>query len=252
MNKTDAEKRIAELRSEIERHNYLYYVMDAPAINDFEYDRLMRELQDVEKEYPELMTPDSPTQRVGDKPLEKFENYTHPYRMYSLNNALNGEEFDDFYRRVVKEIYGGGLFSPAFSCEHKFDGLAVELIYERGVLICASTRGNGEVGELITANARTIKSIPLRLNQGCPEWLAVYGEVLMYKADFVELNRNRLEQDEPEFANPRNAASTSCCGSRRETSRCPRPMTWTSRCRRDSWMSWAPWSREPISSSSSC
>ena len=209
MNKAGAEKRLAELRAEINGHNYRYYVMDSPVITDYDYDRLMRELQDIEKEFPQLVTPDSPTQRVGDKPLEKFDNYTHPYRMYSLNNALNEAEFREFYGRVLKELPGDGLFAPSFSCEHKFDGLAIELIYEHGALVNASTRGNGEAGELITTNARTIKSIPLRLKDGCPEWLAVYGEVLMYKADFIELNRVRAEQDEPEFANPRNAAAGS-------------------------------------------
>ncbi|NPV00116.1 MAG: NAD-dependent DNA ligase LigA [Brevinematales bacterium] len=209
MNRAGAEKRIAGLREEINRHNYRYYVMDSPLISDYDYDRLMRELQDIEKEFPELVTPDSPTQRVGDKPLEKFDNYRHPYRMYSLNNALNDSEFREFYGRVLKELPGDGLFTPSFSCEHKFDGLAIELIYEQGALVTASTRGNGEVGELITTNARTIKSIPLRLKDGCPDWLAVYGEVLIYKADFIELNRVRAEQGEPEFANPRNAAAGS-------------------------------------------
>jgi DNA ligase (NAD+) len=203
-------KRIEELRKLIEYHNYRYYVLDSPEISDYEYDNLLRELEKLEKENPEFITPDSPTQRVGGEPLKKFENYTHPFKMYSLSNAMNRDEFMDFVDRVYKDL---GTKNVEFSCEPKFDGLAIELIYENGLLSIANTRGNGEVGEVITQNAKTIKSIPLKLDgeagRDFPENLIVYGEVLMFKKDFIELNREREENDEPLFANPRNAAAGS-------------------------------------------
>ncbi len=213
-----AAEKAAELRRIIERHNYLYYVMDNPEITDSEYDRLMRELQALEREHPELVTPDSPTQRVGGEPLEDFEEYVHPFRMMSLANALNGAEFDEFVTRVRKDsglgaeaetLFDAGGKPLVFSCEHKFDGLAIELIYEHGKLTTAATRGNGEKGELITLNARTIKSVPLKLIGDYPAWIAVYGETLMYRRDFRRLNESREEAGEPLFANPRNAAAGS-------------------------------------------
>jgi len=205
-----AKKRAEELRRIIEHHNYQYYVLDKPEISDYEYDQLLRELQNLESIYPELVTPDSPTQRIGAEPAKQFENYKHPFKMYSLANAMNEGEFKDFITRVMKENEGENLFETVyFSCEHKFDGLAIELIYEDGILTYASTRGNGEVGELITNNARTIRSIPLRLLNDYPSFLAVYGEVLMFKDDFIKLNKEREEASEVIFSNPRNAAAGS-------------------------------------------
>jgi DNA ligase (NAD+) len=217
--RSEAKRLIERLKESIEHHNYLYYVKDSPEISDAEYDRLMRELQSLESEYPDLVTSDSPTQRVGDEPLKSFENFDHPFRMLSLANAMNDAEFGEFFERVLKEkgpsnTGGDGLFAEtregvAFACEHKFDGLAVELIYEKGLLKYASTRGNGETGELITQNAKTVKSIPLKLKGGAPATLAVYGEVLMFRKDFRDLNREREKNGEPLFVNPRNAAAGS-------------------------------------------
>ncbi len=188
-------ERIKNLREKIEYHNYRYYVLDNPEISDYEYDLLLKELEKLEKEYPEFITPDSPTQRIGGEPLKKFENFIHPFKMYSLANAMN------------KDL---GNTNLNFSCEPKFDGLAVELIYKNGLLTTASTRGNGEVGEVITQNIKTINSIPLKIKKSdIPEEIIVYGEVLMYKKDFIELNREREENEETLFANPRNAAAGS-------------------------------------------
>jgi DNA ligase (NAD+) len=210
LNKSESKARLEELKKILNYHNYRYYVLDDPQISDAEYDRLLKELDALEKAFPEWITQDSPTQRVGGEPLKNFENFTHPFKMYSLANALVESEFLDFYQKITKEQSGGGLFnSISFSCEHKFDGLAIELIYEDGKLAHASTRGNGEIGELITTNAKTIKSIPLRLNEGFPSFLAVYGEVLMFREEFLRLNQEREEAGEPLFANPRNAAAGS-------------------------------------------
>ncbi|MEJ5285333.1 MAG: NAD-dependent DNA ligase LigA [Brevinematales bacterium] len=200
-------EKIKSLREKIEYHNYRYYVLDNPEISDYEYDLLMKELEKLENENPEFKTPDSPTQRIGGEPLKKFENFTHPFKMYSLANAMNEGEFIQFLTRVYKDLDTKNI---NFSCEPKFDGLAVELIYKNGMLEIASTRGNGEVGEVITQNIKTIKSIPLKIKKtNIPEELIVYGEVLMYKKDFLELNKEREENEEPLFANPRNAAAGS-------------------------------------------
>ncbi len=203
-------ERIKKLREEINFHNYQYYVLDNPVISDYEYDLLIKELEKLEKENPEFITQDSPTQRIGGEPLEKFENFIHPFKMYSLANAMNEAEFKQFLTRVHKD---SGLKEIFFSCEPKFDGLAIELIYKNGLLEIATTRGNGEVGEVITQNIKTIRSIPLRLvgktKIDFPSELVVYGEVLMFKKDFIELNKEREENNEPLFANPRNAAAGS-------------------------------------------
>lgn len=207
----DTAARAAFLRDTIHYHNNRYYVMDNPEITDAQYDKLLRELQEIERAHPELITPDSPTQRVGAEPLKAFESFTHPFRMLSLSNALNDAEFTAFVERANKDVAGGDLANGGleWAVEHKFDGLAIELIYENHILTTASTRGNGEAGENITQNARTIKNIPLKLNTGAPSYLAVYGEVLLYKEDFKRLNAAREEADEPLFANPRNAAAGS-------------------------------------------
>ena len=196
---------IRRLREEIERHNYQYYVLDQPLISDAEYDRLFRELQELEARYPALATPDSPTQRVGAQPLAAFAAARHETPMLSLNNAFDAEEVAAFDRRVRETL---GAAAVDYSAEPKFDGLAVNLTYEQGIFTRGATRGDGYTGEDVTANLRTVRSIPLRLPlQYPPGKLEVRGEVLMRKADFEELNRAQRERGERLFANPRNAAA---------------------------------------------
>ena len=211
MERKEAEARAAWLRSELERHNYLYYVKDSPEITDAEYDALFRELQAIEAEYPDLVTPDSPTQRVGAKPAEEFKHIRHRVPMLSLQNAMDEGELREFDARVCRLLETRDPIE--YVCEPKFDGLSAELIYEDGVLLAASTRGDGFVGEDITANVKTIRSVPLRLRTGdgqaMPRLLEVRGEILMPIAAFEELNREREARGEPVFANPRNAAAGS-------------------------------------------
>ena len=193
------------LRAEIERHNYLYHVLDAPEIPDAEYDRLFRKLQALEGDYPELALPDSPTQRVGAAPLAAFSQVVHRVPMLSLNNAFFEADVLAFDRRV-QEVLGAGDID--YAVEPKFDGLAINLIYQNGVLVQAATRGDGATGEDVTANLRTVNSVPLRL-AGAPSLLEVRGEVLMQKADFAALNAQQRDKGEKEFVNPRNAAAGS-------------------------------------------
>jgi DNA ligase (NAD+) len=207
----DTRKRTAELRGALHRHNYLYYVLDEPEISDAQYDRLLQELIALETAYPELIEPDSPTQRVGALPLEKFETVAHTIPMLSLENAFGEEEvlaFDQKVRRFLKTD------SPLlYTAEPKMDGVAVELVYENGRLVEASTRGDGYNGELITLNIRTIKTVPLALlntvSVTVPSHLEVRGEVFIPVEAFKQLNKERLDKDEPPFANPRNAAAGS-------------------------------------------
>ncbi|MFW6162709.1 MAG: NAD-dependent DNA ligase LigA [Planctomycetota bacterium] len=198
-----------ELRARIEHHNYRYYVLDQPEITDADYDQLFRRLQRLEEQYPDLVAPDSPTQRVGAEPVEAFGTVRHSLPMLSLDNALSEEEFREWYRRV-----SDGLDGEAFElvAEPKLDGLAVELVYEDGRLTLGSTRGDGVTGEEVTSNLRTVRAIPLRLRAGerqPPARLEVRGEVYMDKDEFLALNRRRAEAGEPPFANPRNAAAGS-------------------------------------------
>ncbi len=203
----DYTDRIARLRDEINYHNYRYYVLDDPEISDSEYDRLLRELQDLEQQHPELITPDSPTQRVGAAPLDSFDEVRHRVPMLSLGNAFDDEEVRDFDRRARERL---GVDSIAYAVEPKLDGLAISLRYENGVLVQAGTRGDGITGEDVTQNVRTIDTIPLRLiGRGWPTLLEVRGEIIMEKAGFEELNRQRRQQGEKEFVNPRNAAAGS-------------------------------------------
>ncbi len=198
----------ASLRAELERANFNYYVLDAPTIPDVEYDRLFRELQDLEEKYPELVVSDSPTLRVGVTPLTAFAQVTHATPMLSLNNAFSDEEVEAFDRRVRER-----LETPrdvGYAVEPKFDGLAVSLSYERGVLAMGATRGDGSTGEDVTANLRTVQSIPLRLRgDAVPSVLEVRGEILMLKRNFAHLNSQQRKKGEREFANPRNAAAGS-------------------------------------------
>jgi DNA ligase (NAD+) len=200
---------IQRLREEINRHNHLYYVLDSPEITDAEYDRLFDELANLEEKHPSLVTADSPTQRVGALPLEAFKTVRHSLPMLSLSKVTSKAEFLDFHRRVL-ELSGASEKGLEYSVEPKFDGLAVELIYEKGVLSLGATRGDGTVGEDVTLNLKTVRSIPLRLKgNALPGLIEVRGEVIMTKEDFVRLNRGREKSGEPPFANPRNAAAGS-------------------------------------------
>jgi DNA ligase (NAD+) len=200
-------ERARALREELERHNYLYYVLDAPTIPDAEYDRLFRELQQLESQYPELLTPDSPTQRVGGVPLAQFAQIQHRTPMLSLNNAFADADAVAFDRRARETL---GVEAIEYAVEPKFDGLAISLTYENGVLVKGATRGDGYSGEDVSANLRTIKAIPLSLHGvNPPRLMEVRGEVLMLKADFSKLNQNQRDKGEKEFANPRNAAAGS-------------------------------------------
>ncbi len=199
--------RIKQLREEIESHNYRYYVLDAPVIPDAEFDKLFRELQQLETGYPQLATPDSPTQRVGARPAAEFAQITHRVPMLSLNNAFADDEVEAFDRRVRE---GLGRENIDYAVEPKFDGLAISLVYERGMLVLAATRGDGYSGEEVTANVKTIHAVPLKLHTAHPPaLLEVRGEVLMLKRDFESLNAAQRAKGEKEFANPRNAAAGS-------------------------------------------
>ncbi len=203
----DVRKRAEELRREIEYHNYRYYVLDQPVVSDAEYDRLLRELKDLEAKYPDLVTPDSPTQRIGGKPREGFGEVRHSIPMLSLDNAFSEEEVLEFDRRVRERLK---VEKVEYVAEPKLDGLSISIRYEDGVLVRAGTRGDGTVGEDVTANIRTVKTVPLRLQgRGWPTVLEVRGEVVIRTRDFEKLNEERLANGEAVFANPRNAAAGS-------------------------------------------
>ncbi len=200
--------KIEELKKEIDYHNYRYYVLDDPEISDAEYDRLYRELTRLETENPELITPDSPTRRIGAPPLESFNTIDHSIPMLSLDNALNENEIREFDRRVKRLLPEEKIID--YICELKLDGVAIELVYENGLLISGSTRGDGITGEDVTHNTKTIKSIPLLLRgDNTRGRIEIRGEVIMVHSDFEQLNEKRLKHDEPAFANPRNAAAGS-------------------------------------------
>lgn len=207
MTRKEAEKRIKELRRIIEYHNYRYYVLDSPEISDAEYDELYRELVRLEEMFPELITSDSPTKRVGAPPRKGFETVRHHQKMLSLQDVFSFEELDEWFERVER---GLEMRETEYVCEVKLDGAAVALLYENGVLVRGATRGDGEVGEDITPNIKTIRSIPLRLlTDNPPELLEVRGEAYMSKDEFKRINKEREEKGEPLFANPRNAAAGS-------------------------------------------
>jgi len=200
-------QRINELREQIDHHNYLYYVLDSPEIPDAEYDRLLRELQELENENPELITPDSPTQRVGAKPLSEFGEVKHEIPMLSLSNAFEDEEVLSFDRRAREKLKVDEI---EYAVEPKLDGLAISLLYEDGRLTRGATRGDGTTGEDVTQNVRTIEAIPLKLRgKGYPVRLEVRGEVIMTKKGFDRLNEAQRKADAKIFANPRNAAAGS-------------------------------------------
>ena len=201
-------ERLAWLRDEIDRHNYQYYVLDDPLIPDSEYDRLLRELQQLEDRYPQLVTADSPTQRVGSTPLAAFGEVRHRLPMLSLENAFSDQELSDFDRRIRERLSTSEQLR--FAAEPKLDGLAISLRYESGSLVQAATRGDGTRGEDVTGNVRTIPSVPLRLLGGdWPRVLEIRGEVYMPRAGFEQLNELARKRGEKTFANPRNAAAGS-------------------------------------------
>ncbi len=210
MDKNSAHKRIIELRRIIEYHNQKYYQQDAPEISDAEYDRLMRELQELEKQYPDEDIASSPTQRVGAAPLAKFASFSHPSAMLSLANAFSEEEIIDFDRRLKRLA---DVSEIAYVAEPKLDGLAVNLIYENGIFTGGATRGDGTTGEDVTQNLKTISSLPLKIKKAgqtpFPDFMEIRGEVYMEKEPFEKLNRRRIEEGEEPFANPRNAAAGS-------------------------------------------
>ncbi len=204
------------LRAQIERHNHSYYVLDAPSVPDAEYDALMRALQTLEAAHPELITPESPTQRVGAAPLAAFGSVTHAVPMLSLGNAFEPEEVQAFDKRIADTLSAAGKLPAGqqveYFCELKLDGLAISLRYEHGVLVQAATRGDGQTGEDVTANIRTIKSIPLKLKgepQDLPAVVEARGEVFMNLADFQSLNEMQRRRGDKVFVNPRNAAAGS-------------------------------------------
>jgi len=208
MNK-DIEKEAKRLQKELTDHSYRYHVLDDPVISDAEYDEMLTRLIEVETQFPQLSTPDSPTKRVGAPPLSAFEQTVHSIPMQSLDNAFNDEDVIKFHERVVRNLERHDI---VYTVEPKLDGVAVELKYENGSLVQASTRGDGITGEVITDNVRTIRTIPLRLHgkeEHIPELLEVRGEVIIAHSDFEKLNKGRLENGESIFANPRNAAAGS-------------------------------------------
>ncbi len=199
---------VEALRAQLNQHNYRYYVLDEPSIPDVEYDRLLRQLQTIEAQHPELISQDSPTQRVGAQPLTAFGEVTHDMRMLSLDNAFNDDEMRDFERRIKDRLKDTSELE--FVCEPKLDGIAVSLLYENGIFVRGATRGDGQTGENITQNLRTVPSIPLTLmGTGWPERLEVRGEVYMPKAGFDAFNKQALANGEKPFVNPRNAAAGS-------------------------------------------
>ncbi|MBI5701280.1 NAD-dependent DNA ligase LigA [Candidatus Saganbacteria bacterium] len=204
MDKAQAKKQIDLIREQIRKHNYLYYVLDKPEISDSEYDRYFRQLRDLEGRHPELITPDSPTQRVGGAPLKSFNTVKHKTPLLSLDNAMSIEELEEFDKRVRE---GLNKDKVEYDCELKIDGLAVTMIYKKGKFEIGSTRGDGIHGEDITYNLKTVKSIPLILNE--PIDIEVRGEVYLPYDDFIKLNEEREANEEAKFANPRNAAAGS-------------------------------------------
>jgi|LSQX01.3.fsa_nt_gb DNA ligase (NAD+) len=205
--KLKIKKEIEELREEIRKHNYQYYVLDQPLVSDYEYDQLMRQLIKFEQGYPQFVTPDSPTQRVGAKPLEQFMTAQHLSPMLSLSNAFSEQELLDFDQRIKKNI-SEQIYD--YVVELKIDGLAIALFYENGILTRGATRGDGITGEDITQNLRTMRSIPLKLREfKGMDVIEVYGEVYMNRENFKKLNEERLKKSENPFANPRNAAAGS-------------------------------------------
>ena len=211
MTPQEAAARITALTEEINEYAYRYYVLDDPTISDAAYDQLMRELEDLEKRFPDQASDNSPTRRVGGPVLNAFEQFRHPSPMLSLQNAFSEEEFLEFDERIRQRLKSTS--AVVYMAEPKLDGVALELVYEDGRLQVAATRGDGTVGENVTANSRTIRLVPLKLRPpgsgSIPGRLVVRGEVIIFKEDFEKLNRKQEEAGEKAFANPRNAAAGS-------------------------------------------
>ncbi len=199
--------RAAALRQQLERASYEYHVLDRPSISDREYDRLFRELQELERVHAELRTEDSPTRRVGAEPATQLVKHQHLVPMLSLGNAFNAEELEAWEERLVR-VAGDDVRRSGYHCELKIDGIAVSLTYREGILIAGATRGNGTVGENVTANLRTIRGIPLRIRgTSLPLIMEIRGEVYMPFSGFERMNEERVAAGEPVFANPRNSAA---------------------------------------------
>ncbi|MEC4678429.1 MAG: NAD-dependent DNA ligase LigA, partial [Nitrospirota bacterium] len=203
----DILKKIDALRQSIEADNHKYYVLDAPTVSDAQFDQKFRALQDIESQYPDLVTPDSPTQRVGGIALDVFSVVRHRHAMLSLNNAFDEQAVRDFDRRTRESLE---VETVTYAVEPKLDGAAISLIYEAGVLVQAATRGDGTSGENVTENIRTVRVIPLRLSgKKIPDFLEVRGEIHMPKMDFIHLNKRQEARGEKVFVNARNAAAGS-------------------------------------------
>ncbi|MEK7125066.1 MAG: NAD-dependent DNA ligase LigA [Patescibacteria group bacterium] len=208
MTKSEAKKRVEKLRALIDHHRYLYHVLGKQEISDDALDSLKKELFDLEQEHPDLITPDSPTQRIAGKPLKGFVRVAHPGRMISLNDAFSEEDLRDWSKRLNN--YLGKPYHGAFYCDLKMDGLAIELTYEKGLLVLASTRGDGTVGEDVTQNIKTVDAMPLRLrtdDRAVPQKLIVRGEVFLMKSEFARINKGLAKEREKTYANPRNLAA---------------------------------------------
>ena len=205
MSPTDAQLRIQELTELVNHHNHLYYNQNKSEISDFEFDQLLRALQDLENQFPHLKLPDSPTQRVGGTITKEFENVTHEYPMLSLGNTYSQEELEDFDGRVAKGLPGEAY---EYFCELKFDGVSISLIYEKGILLKGITRGDGVRGDNVIANVKTIRSLPLKIkNNQAPSRFEVRGEVFLSKEIFKQLNKEQEDIGEEAYANARNTAS---------------------------------------------
>ena len=202
----EAREKIKQLTTIINQHNYQYYVLDNPTIEDYEFDMLLNELIELEKQYPDLLLPDSPTQRVGGEITKRFEQFKHENPMLSLSNTYNQTELEEFDKRIKNGLF---VEEVEYVCELKYDGVAISLLYENGLLKRAVTRGDGIQGDDVTANVKTIRSIPLRLQGHCPDKLEVRGEIVLPHDSFYSLNEEREMVGEAKFANPRNAASGS-------------------------------------------
>ncbi|MDO5105694.1 NAD-dependent DNA ligase LigA [Capnocytophaga sp.] len=198
--------KIKQLRNELNQHNYNYYILDTPTISDYEFDMKLSELQALEKAHPEFFDENSPTVRVGGSITKNFKTITHEFRMYSLDNSYSKEDLEDWEKRIIKAL---GSDAIAFTCELKYDGASVDLLYENGKLVQATTRGDGFQGDEITANVRTIKSVPLQLRGNFPEKFHIRGEIILPKKGFEQMNKERIEAGEDPYMNPRNTASGS-------------------------------------------
>ena len=206
MQRPEAQKRIAQLSSDLRRHNYLYYVKAEPEISDFEFDNLLKELENLESQFPDFITPDSPTQQVGSDSIGDFQTEKHQRPMLSLGNTYNAEELREFDARIRKALE---IDTVVYSCELKIDGLAISLQYEKGVLVKAITRGDGVQGDVVTDNVKTLRRLPPKLNAGAPQKFEIRGEIFMHRKGFERLNAERAASGQALYANPRNVASGS-------------------------------------------